>query len=91
MRAIIEIQAIGYRIDLMGDEIRLVWDGEEDPEPQRVGPLLAEIKVHKTEALEYLKRTSSTTPKTKQSIIDLVAGDFKYDNGDNIELSWCRR
>ena len=77
MRAIIEIQAIGYRIDLMGDEIRLVWDGEEDPEPQRIRPLLEEIKVRKGEALEYLKRTSSTTPKIKQSIIDLVAADFK--------------
>jgi hypothetical protein len=56
MRALLEIQKLGYRIDLDGEWIKLTWSGEGTPDPTVVRPILEEIKRAKEEVVQYLRQ-----------------------------------
>ncbi|GFP39419.1 hypothetical protein HKBW3S47_01118 [Candidatus Hakubella thermalkaliphila] len=50
-----ELKKIGYRLQLKGDHIICTWGGNGQPDPQKVEPLLAEVSIHKEEAIHYLR------------------------------------
>lgn len=66
MNAILQIEALGYNVNIEGDQIRLRWNGQGNPDPQLVVPLLKEIRAHKIQALQYLKRQDLLNPIFKQ-------------------------
>jgi len=56
MRALAELLDLGYVARLEEpDHIRLTYQGPGKPDPERVRPLAEEVKLHKVEALAYLK------------------------------------
>lgn len=56
MDAIVEIQNLGYKVKLLSGKIKLIWRGQGYPDPEKVSPLLAEIRADKPRAIEFLKR-----------------------------------
>ena len=60
-----ELALLGYRAWAEGENIRLRYEGEEEPEADRVTPLLTLVKEHKVEAIDFLARKPQTAqPQT---------------------------
>jgi hypothetical protein len=55
IRAIHELAQIGYRIWVEGPHIRLQYEREGEPEPEKVNPLMGLVKHHKDEVLFFLQ------------------------------------
>ncbi len=85
MDAIIQLQTLGYRVNLEGDKIRLIWQGESGPNPEQVTPLLEEVRARKQEALRYIRHASrhKNRPGKCESC---RAGGYWPDHGDGL---WC--
>ena len=54
MRAIVELERLGYTLTLDNNNIRYQVIGAQ-PDPATVRPLLAELKEHKPEAVTFLQ------------------------------------
>ena len=54
MKAIIELQAAGFAFTVQGDKISYRWTRPDPPDPEKVVPLLTELKEKKWQAREYL-------------------------------------
>jgi len=55
VRALEELEAIGYSIWLDGQRIRLKYRGEGRPDPSRIEPLIEDLRRHKAEVLQILR------------------------------------
>jgi hypothetical protein len=56
MQAIDELRKLGYTLTIDRDDLIVKFTGQGHPDPATVRPLLAELKEHKQQALEYLRR-----------------------------------
>ena len=54
MNTLSRLRAIGYQIQVEGEEIVCRWEGSGRPEAAQVRPLLEELRQHKAEAIEEL-------------------------------------
>lgn len=54
LTAVQRLTAMGYRFQVVGDALRYEWHGADKLDPAQVRPLLALVKEHKPEVLEYL-------------------------------------
>lgn len=63
MKAILELQQLGYTFTLDGDSIRYRHRGQP-PDPQQVRPLLEYLQRHRAEALCFLRQQPTAGPST---------------------------
>lgn len=56
MRELLELQDLGYTVQLDGDDIVCQWRGPGAPDARAVPKLLGEVKRHKKEAILWLQR-----------------------------------
>ena len=56
MEAIKQLEREGYQVQLTGENIKCRKMENVNPDPHKVYELLEEIKKHKAEAIEYLRR-----------------------------------
>ena len=59
MRILEVLESIGYEIELREGKIKLSFQGEGQPDKEKVVPLLQEIRNQKSELVEFLKRQRS--------------------------------
>lgn len=73
MRCIQKLRAVGYKLKLEESRIICTWCGNGQPDPQIVGPLLAELKANKEEALRYLQKEAADLflKSFKQALLQL--------------------
>jgi|LSQX01.2.fsa_nt_gb hypothetical protein len=55
MELIKELENLGYKVELEGENISLTFNGEGRPDQNIIKPLLLELKTRKPEALKYLQ------------------------------------
>lgn len=55
IEAVRKLAHLGYRFTVNGETIKAKYEGEGDPDPYQVRPLLETIKANKQEALYFLK------------------------------------
>lgn len=72
MRAIRELEKIGFRFYLSGGGIKYTFQGSTKPDPDTVKPLLAEIKAKKEEAIHYLQGEPVDPRKEGQKARELL-------------------
>jgi hypothetical protein len=58
--ALVELQRLGYEIQVDGDQVSLRWRGDGEPPRERVVPLVEEVKRRKAEVLATLTNTEMT-------------------------------
>ena len=46
---------LGYRFTVNGETIKAKFDGQGEPDPDQVRPLLQTVKAHKPEVIDFLK------------------------------------
>jgi len=69
MLVIKKLRAAGYQINLeRGKQIKLTWVGNIKPDPQKINPLLKDLKVRKEEAVKYL-RSLKTSARPRESLL----------------------
>lgn len=56
IEAVRKLAHLGYRFTLNGDTIKARYEGQGDPDPPQVRPLLALVKEHKVAAIGFLTR-----------------------------------
>ena len=56
MMVLSHLRAIGYQIQLEGEEIVCCWQGPGKPDAVQVRPLIEELRQHKAEAIESLRK-----------------------------------
>lgn len=54
MKAITELQEAGFSFTVDGEKVSYRWTKQEPPDPEKVFPLLAELKKNKDKARAYL-------------------------------------
>ena len=54
IQAIHKLAQLGYRAWVEGENIRLRYEGDGDPNPSQVAPLLALVKAHKDEVRRFM-------------------------------------
>jgi hypothetical protein len=54
MKAIFELQAAGFPFTVKGEKVSYRWTRPDSPDPDKVAPLLAELKAKKEQVREYL-------------------------------------
>ena len=61
MKALLELQRLGYEAKLKNDgqNVSLRYYGDGEPDPDKVKPLISEVKQRKEEAINYLKHQES--------------------------------
>lgn len=59
MRCIQELRTIGYQLRLEQDRIICTWCSNGQPDPHKVGPLLAELKANKEKIVRYLQEETA--------------------------------
>ena len=76
---------IGYRFSVNGEAIKDRYEGQGDPDPSQVRPLLAMVKEHKPEVLAYLIR-----PIPPERILNCSdCGHFRHAvNSPNPAQAW---
>jgi hypothetical protein len=60
MRAIDELQKLGYTLTIDRNEIVVKHIGQGHPDPATVKPLLDDLRAHKQEAIAYLRQREQT-------------------------------
>ena len=55
VEAVRTLASLGYKFTLAGETIKAKYHGPGEPDPGTVRPLLAAVKVHKPEAIYFLK------------------------------------
>ena len=73
IRAIHDLARMGYRARAEGDNIRLKYEGYGEPEPAIVTPLMAQVKEHKWEVMDYL----SLKPQAPERVTCFECGYFR--------------
>lgn len=73
MKYIEKLRAAGYKVRLKGDHVICTWCGKGQPDPQKVRPLLEELKANKEEALRYLQEEAYGRPQVWEKFSDLMA------------------
>jgi hypothetical protein len=58
IEALRRLADLGYRISVDGQTIKAHYEGQGSPDPAMVRPLLALVKQHKIEAIDYLTQKS---------------------------------
>jgi hypothetical protein len=53
--AVMELSRIGFRFRLVGEAVKVRFDGEQPPDPAAVSPLLDLVRQHKEEVRFFLK------------------------------------
>ena len=56
IEAVRKLAHIGYRLMVNGENIKARYEGQGDPDPSQVRPLLETVKAHKPEVLTYLNK-----------------------------------
>jgi hypothetical protein len=56
IEAVRTLASMGYRFTVNGETIKGRYEGQGDPDPSQVRPLLGLVKEHKPEVLVYLSR-----------------------------------
>lgn len=74
-QALHELALLGYRAWAEGENIRLRYEGDKEPEADRVTPLLTLVKEHKVEAIDFLARKPQTA--LPQTLTCYVCGHFR--------------
>jgi hypothetical protein len=59
MECVQKLKTIGYELRLKENHIICTWGDSGQPDPQKVGPLLAELKANRREAIEYLQKETA--------------------------------
>jgi hypothetical protein len=59
IEAVRALASMGYRFAVNGETIKARYEGQGDPDPTKVRPLLALVKEHKPEVLAHLSRPTS--------------------------------
>jgi hypothetical protein len=68
MNLILELEHVGYQFTTDGDQIRYSLAPGNEVDPSIVKPLLAELKAHKQDALEYLRQQEEAAATRRQGI-----------------------
>ncbi len=53
--AVMELSRIGFRFRLDGEAVKVRFEGEQKPDPEKVAPLLEVARQHKDEVRYFLK------------------------------------
>ncbi len=67
-----QIQELGYRFELVGDNIKFTYTKGGGQTPKEAIPILRQVKEHKQEVVEYLQRQ----PSGSQDDIDRILAIF---------------
>jgi len=54
-QVVMKLSRMGYRFELQGEKVRYEWQGNEDPDPSAVSPLLDLVRQHKDDVRYFLK------------------------------------
>jgi len=89
MNAILELERLGYQFTLNGSAVYYVHKGER-PEPQRVRPLLDDLRCHRAATISFLRVRASLEAHDKK-LVEAEAAAL-LDRRDMMEeLEWCQR
>ena len=70
MELLTQLREMGYLVQVDGSKIRCQWQGPGHPDPDRVRPLLAELRQQKALALVELRQEARTDPEKALSVRD---------------------
>jgi hypothetical protein len=56
IEAVLKLGQMGYRFTVNGETIKGKYEGQGDPDPAQVKPLLEKVKAHKPDVLVYLSK-----------------------------------
>ncbi len=70
MQVIVSLANQGYALSVDQDQIVIKYIGQGHPDPATVRSLLDELKEHKAEALEYLRRSPDDADKLTAGTLD---------------------
>jgi hypothetical protein len=72
IEAVHKLTYIGYRFTVHGETIKAKYKGQGDLDPVQVRPLLALVKEHKAEVIDYLARK----PQAQEHVTCFECGHF---------------
>lgn len=72
IEALRKLASTGYRFKLAEETIKAGYEGPGDPDPSQVRPLLALVKEHKAEMIDYPARK----PQDREHIITCFECDY---------------
>jgi len=53
--AVMKLVRLGYRFEVAGGKVHYRWQGQGEPDPDQVAPLLNLVRQHKDEVREFLR------------------------------------
>jgi len=62
-QVVMKLSHLGYRFELQGERVRYKWQGQGDPDPAQVRPLLALVKKYKPQVISYLAQRPQATER----------------------------
>jgi hypothetical protein len=86
--ALMELNRIGFRFRLQGEVVKVRFEGKDTPDLSQVAPLLALVKEHKAEVINYLAQ------KQERVLTCYECGHFRPAvNSPNPTQAWghCRK
>jgi hypothetical protein len=85
IEAVKKLSSLGYRFEPAGDRLRYRYEGQGEPDPDTVKPLLGMVKANKPEVLAYLSKPAPT-----EHILTCADCDFHKYQGPNPSQGWGR-
>jgi hypothetical protein len=85
IEAVRKLVHMGYRFTVNGETIKGKYEGQGDPDPAQVKPLLETVKTHKPDVLAYLSK-----PAPNEHILTCADCDFHKYQGPNPRQGWGR-
>ncbi len=89
MEALLELERLGYQFILNGSSVYYTHKGE-NPEPEKVGPLLDSLRRHRMATMSFLQQRASREAHDK-ALIEAEASALLERLDTMNELEWCRR
>jgi hypothetical protein len=83
IEAVKKLSSLGYRFELAGDRLRYRYEGQGEPNPDTVKPLLETVKAHKPDVLAYLSQ-----PAPPEHILTCADCGFHKYQGPNPVHGW---